>query len=275
MSSMNLETFFAHRRFLWLKLSSLGVLLAFLLYYLDTPIGPASGDTVLGYTLGVIALLLIFYLMWFGVRKRAYYSRHSTLKGCLSAHVWLGLSLLIIVPLHSGFQFGFNVHTLAYVLLVLTVLSGLLGAVVYLRYPQRVQSHRGGGSVKALLEQILSISREIDFLSRDRSDQFLTLLERVDFNYQPSIKAALWGELPPAVPSNEIAALLSRLPESESDEGYQLVSFVSKKQQLVEQIQRELRVLAAFRTWLYFHLPLSCALLAAVGIHVFSVFYYR
>ena len=121
---MRNETFLNYRgyRFLWLNAAFVLLLIAG--YCWDAPINGASGGTVLGYAYGVVATLGILYLMWFGMRKRSYHARFTTLRGCLSAHTYLGLALLIIVPLHCAFQFGWNVHTLAYVLMVMVIVSG-------------------------------------------------------------------------------------------------------------------------------------------------------
>ena len=76
------------------------------------PLAP-NGGTSLGLALGTVAALLIVWLMLFGLRKRDYRSRLGTLRGWLSAHVYLGASLIVIGTLHTGFEFGWNVHTLA------------------------------------------------------------------------------------------------------------------------------------------------------------------
>ena len=270
------ESFLSYKNFRWLRLNALLIVVIAAAYYIDEPMGGRNGGTWVGYTLGFISTAAILYLMWFGIRKRAHYAQVTTLKGCLAVHVWLGIALAIIVPFHSGFQFGLNVHTLAYALMVATILSGVLGAVIYIRYPSRMQSHRGGGTIKNLLEQIGVISADIEFIAKDRSDEFLRLFDRLDFIYKPSVARALFRRKTNyAITPKEIAALLSRLPKNESDEGYQLVSLGTKKRQLVDQIDNEIRTMAAFRTWLYFHLPISFAMLAAVAIHIFSVFYYR
>ena len=62
------------------------------------------GGTWLGYTLGSIGALLVLWLMWFGVRKRRYSSNAGTVQGWLSAHVYLGTSLLVIATLHTGWK---------------------------------------------------------------------------------------------------------------------------------------------------------------------------
>ena len=110
-------------------------LLSIALYILDDPRVAPNGGTWLGYTLGTIGALTIVFLTLFGVRKRSYRSNLGDLKYWLSAHVWLGLALVVIATLHTGFQFGWNVHTLAYVLTMLVVISGIWGVYMYLRFP--------------------------------------------------------------------------------------------------------------------------------------------
>lgn len=268
------ESFVSYKNFRWLWVNAVILVVLTGVYLFDRPLGGRNGGTIVGYAYGGLATAAILYLMWFGIRKRAHYSRFTTLKGCLAVHIWLGIALTLIVPLHSGFSFGWNVHTLAYALMVATILSGILGAVIYVRFPPRVQSHRGGGTVKNLLEQINVLTSDIEFLAKDRSDAFLQLLDRVDTLYKPSIFAALWKKTIPQIDPKELASLLAKLPQRESDEGYQLVSLATRKKQLIGQIHDEIRLQAAFRSWLYLHLPLSFGLLAALATHIFSVFYY-
>ena len=78
-----------------------------------------NGGSWYGYLLGTIGALLILWLTLLGVRKRAMTRRRWSLKAWTSAHVYLGLSLIVIGTLHTGFQFGWNVHTLAYALMML------------------------------------------------------------------------------------------------------------------------------------------------------------
>ncbi len=107
---------YAKSRYLWICVALTGASLTAYLWH--DPGGPPNGGTWLGYTLGTIGALLIVWLMLFGVRKRSYLDSAGTLRGWLSAHIYLGTSLILIVLLHAGFQVGWNLHTLAFVLML-------------------------------------------------------------------------------------------------------------------------------------------------------------
>ncbi len=126
-----------YARFRWFKAAVVLSALASAAYLWREPPVEPPGGTWLGYTLGTIGALLILWLLWFGVRKRSYRSNAGTVQGWLSAHVYLGTALVVVATLHTGFELGWNVHTLAYVLMLLVVASGFYGVFVYLRVPGR------------------------------------------------------------------------------------------------------------------------------------------
>ena len=107
------ENFINYRNYRWFWISFVFMFMMVALYLLNDPVGNRRGDTNVGYFLGGVSTLGTLILMWFGRRKRAYSSTQGTVMGWLSAHVWIGLALLLLVPLHSGFQLGLNVHSLA------------------------------------------------------------------------------------------------------------------------------------------------------------------
>src|SRR6478672_13102054 len=136
------ESFLRHKQFLWLKISLSICLLAILSYGLIDVQPRPNGGSWYGYTLGTIATLLILWLAMIGVRKRAITRGRWSLKAWTSAHVYLGLSLVVIATLHTGFQFGWNVHTLAYALMMLVILSGIWGISMYGTLPQALSDNR-------------------------------------------------------------------------------------------------------------------------------------
>ena len=53
-----------------------------------------------------------------------------------------------------------------------------------------------------------------------------------------------------------------------------LYTLMLKKQGLVARARRDVALKARLNLWLYFHVPLSVALLAALATHIVSVFFY-
>ena len=155
------ESFLRHKRFRWLKIAlvlSLASIAAFVALYLFTDFGLAhAGGTWLGYTLGTVGALLIVWLTFLGLRKRAITEGYWSLKAWTSAHVYLGLSLVVIVTLHTGFQFGWNVHTLAYALVIVVIVSGLIGIVMYARLPSKLSENRAETTQKQMLEIVRAL----------------------------------------------------------------------------------------------------------------------
>ena len=54
-----------------------------------------NGGSGLGYTLGVSSAVIVLWLTWFGMRKRQYALSATKLKVWLSAHIYLGLALVV------------------------------------------------------------------------------------------------------------------------------------------------------------------------------------
>ena len=284
---------FRKRRYLWVALTITA--LAVVAYLLDDPQEPPNGGTVLGYTLGTIAALLVLWLTWFGVRKRRYSSTRGTVQGWLSAHVYLGLALLVIVLLHAGFQFGVNVHTLAFVLMTLVIASGLYGVFIYMKYPGRVSSNRDGVSRPELLDQLEDLDRRSQRVAADLNDDYQELVASGVSRTQ--LGSTLWSRLrgrdlsqivlraggqTKVVPNPGQEAALdwlaneqSRATDADSAAKIgELSALLRNKRQLLRQIGEDLRLQASMEIWLYFHVPLTAALLMALFAHIITVFLY-
>ena len=277
---MSRETYLSYKNYRWLWINVIALAFLVLIYLAHDPVGGPSGGTWLGYTYGVIATAGIAFLMYYGIRKRSYYTGSTTLRGTLAAHVWIGIALTFVVPLHSGFSFGMNVHTLAYVLMVVTIISGIWGVVMYAEKPMELRSQRGGGTPKQLLEQIRGATENIEDLlggtteTTMKSDAFVKMLASIDFSFEPSLRRSISRRNPRQIDRKRIAKLLSRLPEKEREDGLKLIGLVNRKRELVCRLQDEARAQTWVRAWLYLHLPISCALVAALFVHIWSVFYY-
>ena len=293
------ESFLAYQRGRYFYIALALVLISIIVYIVDSPLASPNGGTWLGYTLGTIGALIIVWLILFGVRKRNYTSTLGTLKGWLSAHVYLGTSLLIVATLHSGFQVGWNIHTLAYILMIIVILSGFIGIYFYIRYPSLVAGNRSGQTREQIFAEVITIDR-----------QAVQLADKVDTNTRALIESAaertevggswftqLTGHdrsklLPPAdmagkgkarlisnTDQQKVMDLLNqRLAESpggeETSHLQELLGLIARKRILLSKARQDIKLQGLIQLWLYLHIPLSFALLGALVAHILSVFVY-
>lgn len=284
-------------RYLWWSLLvSLG---AIIVYIIDEPTMPANGGTALGYTLGTMAALLIVWLMWFGIRKRRYKSSMGTVAGWLSAHVYLGLALVILATLHTGFQFGLNVHTLAYVLMMFVVISGIYGVFCYAHYPRLMTDNRGELSPDSLLRQIQEIDRQALSIASEIGDEthekvlnsirrsriggsVLTIVfgRHKKSNLESLVQEAKVEQqkMKEKDVDSTMAFMASRITHGREDVSELLRQLtdllIGQKEKLLAQLRRDLQYKAYMDLWLYIHVPFTFALLAALIVHIISVFFY-
>lgn len=298
------QSFLLYRHSRFLKIAAFISALSIAAYIIYSPVAglPHNGGTWLGYTLGGIGTALILWLMWLGIRKRSYGSRFGSLQGWLSAHVYLGIALVIIVTLHTGFQFGFNVHTLSYVLMILVVLSGIYGVFAYLWYPQRMMDNLAGSSQNLLLHEIFNLEQEClelgDTLGEELHTALLHSMEApiiVNSTWQQLTRAKPWARLPLSrqrrrelkqaglLDAGEdydftmylVADKMLHTQDSEQTARMsQLLDVLGRKNALVERLRRNVQYQALLDFWRYLHIPLSFALLSALIVHIVTVFLY-
>ena len=244
----------------------------------EPPLKPYGG-TGLGYALGTVGALLIAWLAWFGVRKRRYASRAGTVQGWLSAHVYLGTALLVVATLHTGFELGWNVHTLAYVLMVATVASGFYGVYVYLSVPGLMTDNRGDETLDAMLLKIADLDLEIREKALSLPDEILRVVNASLDNSRlgGSFLRVVTGRdraCPTAAAVRELPEIGKRLSGDSAKLNHEVYTLLLQKNELLARARRDLRYKARLDLWLYLHVPLAVALLAALAAHVVSVFLY-
>lgn len=268
-----IETFWSYGRYRWLKRAAIALLAAIILFAVVHPIGGRNGGTWVGYLLGTLGAVGIGYLTWYGMRKRSYKNFNNTLQECLSAHVWIGISLIFLVPLHSGFEFGFNVHTLAYALMVLVVLSGIWGALNYQIYAREVPSHRGGKKIDDLAELLDATTKLLAAAASKTDDAGRALIAKLDLPGKPSLLKSAFVVSYPRLSPDDINAALADAPSGQREQMLALAEVVQAKRQALRDYEAEIGVHARLKLWLYLHVPLTVGLWAALITHIVSVFY--
>ena len=265
------------KRWLWFGLiSSLLLCTSYLMYRRQML---PHGGTPMGLAYGVAGTIVIFILMALGVRKRWYSSGLGTLQGWTSAHVYLGLLTLLLIPMHAGFKFRFDVHTLAFALLFLVVISGIVGIVLYRTVPPRLTKFEQtiqADKVDAELNRLLA---EMRMLSRDKSDSFVRVYQEEASRLMKHTHRGwrvLWSPRadPLAARGQELSRTVKQIPAPEHEDFQKLSRLIMQSVQLEGTLTEQMRLRNAMQAWLYLHVPLSLAMMIAIVIHLVAVFYY-
>ncbi|MDD2775602.1 MAG: hypothetical protein PHU06_06575 [Gallionella sp.] len=307
MKSVSLLEFKHYRYF---KVSAFLMMVAIVAYSLDKPEPEPFGGTVLGYILGIAAALIVVFLLLYGVRKRLTPRIHAsnkknglesssqratstratshqnegryggfTLQGWLSSHVYLGGTLIVLATLHTGFQFGLNVHTLSYLLMMLVIFSGFYGTYVYLYLPRLVTENMGGDTLESILLKIKDFDRFAEKRALQFSDEIIELVAlsrqktRIGGNFFQQL-----GGRQKNCPTSLAVQKLQGLGKGYSDDKlksfHDLYAIMAHKETAVARARKDVKYKARLDFWLYFHAPLSIAFLVALVAHITAILFY-
>lgn len=284
---------YRNARYLWW---GLGLMLAsIVLYSTQGGYRPASGGTWQGYTLGTLGALIIGWLSLLGIRKRAYSSSLGSVAGWTSAHIYLGTALLLVATLHCAFQFGWNVHTFAYVFMCGVIFSGFVGVYAYTNLPSLLAANSTGGGREALFAELFELNKRL-----------LTLAQRAEIGIQTAVSSSIERTV---IGGGVIAQLFGvdnsrfvrqagnasrlvanadqqpvidfvgqRLPRAdraaEVTQLHQLVIDMSRRQAVLRRIRRDIRLSGWLQVWLFVHIPVTFALLVTLVLHIVVTFMY-
>jgi hypothetical protein len=291
------ESFMAYRGARYSMIAVAVALLCIVLFMLHSPNEPRNGGTWLGYTLGTLGALLIVWLSWFGVRKRAYQSQLGSVEGWLSAHVYFGAALLVIATLHTAGEIGWNVHSLAYVLMCIVILSGFYGVYLYRVFPRRMALNFDGNNrddiateialqdrrCRQLVKQITGDVQAVVLSALERTSLGVSMLSRVFGRDNSKVMLPDANGLNPQLVSNArqdavLGFLSGRIATSRG--GAEVVALrdladqFSERRRLLTVLRRDAQMREQLRIWLFVHVPLTIALLAALAVHILTVFLY-
>lgn len=274
------ESYLKFGGYRYLKLSLALIVLSTAAYVIWSPPAGGNGGTWVGYGLGGLCAFLILWLTAFGMRKRSYKAKGYMLREWLSAHVYLGLALVFLVPLHSGFQFGWNVHTLLYVVMCAVVVSGIAGVLLYGTVPLPMTQNRPGEKLAALLEQIAGVDSDCKEATATLPDEFArAVLHSIDrTRIGGGIRAQLSGAAvlePTRTALQQVRDNARNVPGEARERVKRLMGLLAVKQELLEKVRRDVRYKALLDFWLVLHVPLAIATVAGLVVHVVVVFYYR
>jgi len=277
--SRNHEGFLRYSNFRWMKIAIMLCIACFATYFLVDVEPRHNGGSWYGYTLGTIGALLILWLTMLGMRKRAMTPGSWSLKAWTSAHVYLGLSLIVVGTLHTGFQLGWNVHTLAWALMMIVILSGIFGIYAYAALPQTLSGNRDEMTETQMIEALRSLDRQLHEAAQPltpeqaelvqsslRQDPFEgNLIQRMSNSYPGCTTRSAQAEL------RRQRAYQPRMGDDPLDK---TDSLLARKEATLGRLRKHLQIKSLLQIWLFVHVPMTFALLAALSAHIVSVFFY-
>jgi hypothetical protein len=153
-------------------LGSLGFLAAALALYLsEVWISPAAprGSSAVGLLFGVVGFAFMLYAAALGARKHVPTWRLGRAKSWMRGHLWLGLLALPVLFFHGGFHFGGPLTRVLMWLLIVTVASGVFGALLQNSIPKKMTS-------EVPLETIYDEIGHVRTLLREEADRKMEAL---------------------------------------------------------------------------------------------------
>lgn len=294
-------------RYRHLKAAGLLMALALIAYFVDQPDTGAYGGTLLGYLFGILATIIIAAQIMYGIRKRMTpkipelrqfnslsYSESDhrahklnwgwhhgeALQGWLSAHVYFGIAIVVLSTLHTGFQFGWDVHTLAYILMMAVISSGFYGIYAYLRFPKLMTDNMGGAdTLDTLLLKIEDFDKLASIKSLQFSDEICAIV--LKSRQKTLIGGNTFQQLtayrrncPTARAIQQLHRLGKGLKGDQLKSFNDLYSVLVHKETLVTRARKEIMYKARLEFWLYLHAPLSIAFITTLLAHIVAIFFY-
>lgn len=235
------------------------------------------GGTSVGLIYGFLSLFMMLFLIYFGVRKRAYRSRFGTLQEWLHAHIWLGLFSFLVIVAHTGFRFQDKIAVALFVVIALVISTGILGALLYKTIPRELTEIQSNLTGQEISDQLNQLSKAMARLSSGKSSPFQRIYFSLQREAMPGFLAGwalLFSSARRSDKAGDWTSLVGMVEKGEQDELRQLLVASRQQKELHLRLVYQQRYRNILDFWLYLHLPLSVAMLVLIVAHVWGVFYY-
>jgi hypothetical protein len=191
--------------------------------------------------------------------------------------------------------------------MLMVIFSGFFGVWAYLRYPSLMTSNRSSTTRAEMIDGIREIDRQAlalataldpgvhalllrsiertplgggvwaQLTARDATEEVLEKLRNAfTGNKEQAEKAS--GKTDPGMSGQTIVRIVDfasrNEDQSQAENLRKLIDLLSRKRALAGQLTRDMQLQALMEIWLYLHVPLSFALLAALIGHIVAVFFY-
>jgi len=213
---------------------------------------------------GFIALAVFTGNALYVVRKRFFLTKLGTLHGWMVGHIALGAVFFLAVYLHAGLT---NIGTQGWILYGLTLaesLSGVWGLYELKATPRRFAALKQDFLFPSAIRRRISVLRmAIDKTVDRRPGEFK---EWVESSFGAVLSQTNGGSSTVA-PCEGFPAKYKR----HANEVHEQVTEIVRLRGLLETVDR---LSKRSRLWLWFHVPVSVALVSLISLHVIGWLYY-
>ena len=163
--------------------------------------------------------------------------------------------------------------------MMLVIISGAYGITVYASLPQRLSENRREMTREQMIESLATIDKQLEAaaqpLTREDADMVIAALEQDVFASGIRARFAGAGRVDATRRALEHISTGRAYDDDPDDLAQRKVrALLGKRAAQIDQIRRQMQTKALLEIWLYIHVPLTIALLAALIAHIVSVFYY-
>jgi hypothetical protein len=224
-----------------------GVLVALVILFMFLPLRGFSG-TLSGHMLGILGTAFMVKSLDYPFRKRVL--KQKVGRKSLLSHIYFGLLGPILVVVHAGSFQASPIGTIAFLAMLLVVLSGIAGNILFVRVSRNIREHQG--EFEALKE----------YYNRRRKD--------VDEFHCLNL---LWGR-PLLVELFFDAELEKRTDRRTLARCRELRDIITSMAEVEATIQAFATTKRLFTFWITVHIYGTWLLLAMILVHVGTTLYY-
>jgi hypothetical protein len=229
---------------------------------------------------GLVGLVGVAVVMTYPLRKQIYRRRAGALRYWMLAHVYVGAIAGVVLIFHSGPRTGGLLTSLLYVAFDLTILSGVVGFVMYYLAPRIMTRIEGEplliedleGRRKELLSDVRTIlGKSEGWLKEEIRDRVYGRFLSTRF---------LWRQI---LKREELKALLAqarqefkeRTTRTATDEERELLISAVETAVTLRRVDALLTLHWLLRFWIPMHIVATAVMLALMLVHVGQVVFFK
>ena len=165
--------------------------------------------------------------------------------------------------------------------MMIVIISGLYGIIVYARLPAQLSANRNEATQPQMLEAIRTLDRQLDTAAQplDKASADLVRMSLEECEVSGNLWERLTGRHPKCGNKrarDAVQDIVSQQMRSGKPDPAltQILFLLERKDAALAQARRHIRMKTQLEIWLYIHVPVTMALLAALIAHILSVFLY-